>query len=93
VHGVSHHLGLDVHDCAKARAEMYYDARLQPGMCFTIEPGLYFKTVDQLVPDALKGIGVRIEDNVHVTAKGVESFSREIPRTAAEVEAWVRNPD
>jgi Xaa-Pro aminopeptidase len=91
VHGISHHLGLDVHDCAKARAEMYYDAQLQPGMCFTIEPGLYFKTADQLVPDELKGIGVRIEDNVHVTENGLESFSCDIPRTAADVEAWIRN--
>src|SRR5699024_11317066 len=60
VHGTSHHLGLDVHDCAQARREMYLDAELEPGMIFTIEPGLYFKENDLLVPAELRGIGVRI---------------------------------
>ncbi|MCQ9368428.1 aminopeptidase P family protein [Brevibacterium sp. 50QC2O2] len=90
VHGTSHHLGLDVHDCAQARAEMYTDGVLEPGMVFTIEPGLYFKAEDELVPDEFKGIGVRIEDDVLVTADGVESLSAGFPKTRAEVEAWVQ---
>lgn len=90
VHGTSHHLGLDVHDCAQARAEMYLDAVLEPGMVFTIEPGLYFKTDDLLLPAEFRGNGVRIEDDVLVTADGVENLSADFPRTRAEVEAWVQ---
>jgi Xaa-Pro aminopeptidase len=89
VHGTSHHLGIDVHDCAQARREMYYDGVLEPGMVFTIEPGLYFQIDDLTVPDEYRGIGVRIEDDVLVTADGVENLSAAIPRTADEVEAWV----
>ena len=90
VHGTSHHLGLDVHDCAQARAEMYLDAVIEPGMVFTIEPGLYFKADDLLIPEDFRGIGVRIEDDVLVTADGVENLSSGFPRTRAEVEAWVQ---
>ncbi|GAA4505882.1 aminopeptidase P family protein [Brevibacterium yomogidense] len=90
VHGTSHHLGLDVHDCAQARRDMYLDARLEPGMVFTIEPGLYFKESDLLVPEEFRGIGVRIEDDVLVTSDGVENLSAGFPRTRAEVEAWVQ---
>ena len=90
VHGTSHHLGLDVHDCAQARAEMYLGAELREGMVFTIEPGLYFKAADMLVPEEFRGIGVRIEDDVLVTADGVENLSAGFPRTRAEVEAWVQ---
>ena len=89
VHGTSHHLGMDVHDCAKARREMYLDAELVPGMVFTIEPGLYFKENDLLVPEELRGIGVRIEDDVLVTEDGVENLSIALPRRAEEIEAWM----
>jgi Xaa-Pro aminopeptidase len=89
VHGTSHHLGLDVHDCAKARREMYLDGVLEAGMVFTIEPGLYFQPDDLTVPEAFRGIGVRIEDNILVTADGGENLSVEIPRSADDVEAWI----
>ncbi len=89
VHGTSHHLGLDVHDCAQARRELYLDGVLEPGMVFTIEPGLYFQPDDLTVPEEYRGIGVRIEDDVLVTADGCESLSAGIPRTADEVEAWM----
>ncbi|WEG07507.1 aminopeptidase P family protein [Microbacterium horticulturae] len=89
VHGTSHHLGIDVHDCAQARREMYYDGVLEPGMVFTIEPGLYFQIDDETVPAEYRGIGVRIEDDVLVTETGVENLSAALPRTADEVEAWV----
>ena len=90
VHGTSHHLGLDVHDCAQARREMYVDAELEPGMCFTIEPGLYLRADDLLVPAELRGIGVRIEDDVVVREDGsVQRLTAGIPRTADDVEAWV----
>lgn len=90
VHGTSHHLGLDVHDCAQARREMYLDAKLEPGMCFTIEPALYFREDDLAVPEELRGIGVRIEDDILVTESGVERLSEDIPRTIPAVEAWVQ---
>jgi Xaa-Pro aminopeptidase len=89
VHGTSHHLGIDVHDCAQARKEMYLDAELQEGMIFTIEPGLYFHEGDLLAPKEFRGIGIRIEDDVLVTKDGVENLSRALPRTPDEIEAWM----
>jgi len=89
VHGTSHHLGIDVHDCAQARRELYIDGVLEEGMVFTIEPGLYFQPDDLSVPAAYRGIGVRIEDNILVTANGAENLSAGIPRTADDVEVWL----
>lgn len=90
IHGTSHHLGLDVHDCAKARREMYMDKELEPGMVFTIEPGLYFQPDDHTVPADWRGIGVRIEDNIVVTETGGLNLSRNIPRKPEQVENWVK---
>ena len=90
IHGTSHHLGLDVHDCQKARRELYVDQELRAGMVFTIEPGLYFQPDDLTVPEDWRGVGVRIEDNILVTETGAENLSRAIPRSADDVEAWVR---
>lgn len=89
VHGTSHHLGLDVHDCAQARRELYMDAELKPGMIFTIEPGLYFQADDLLVPEEYRGIGIRIEDDVLVTDSGVENLSVGLPRTVDSIESWM----
>ena len=89
VHGTSHHLGIDVHDCAQARRELYLDGVLEAGMVFTIEPGLYFQPDDLTVPAEYRGIGVRIEDNILVTETGAENMSIGIPRTADDVEAWL----
>ena len=90
VHGTSHHLGIDVHDCAQARREMYLDAELEPGMVFTIEPGLYFRADDLTVPEELRGIGVRIEDDVLIREdRSVENLSAALPRTVEDVEAWM----
>jgi Xaa-Pro aminopeptidase len=89
VHGTSHHLGMDVHDCDRARKEMYREAELQPGMIFTIEPGLYFQPDDLLVPEEFRGIGVRIEDDVLVTEFGVENLTAALPRHPDDVEAWI----
>lgn len=90
VHGTSHHLGLDVHDCGQARAEFYKQGIVREGMVFTIEPGLYFQPDDLTVPQEFRGIGVRIEDNILVTATGAENLSAGIPRTADDVEAWLQ---
>ena len=90
VHGTSHHLGMDVHDCAQARRDMYLDGVLEPGMVFTIEPGLYFQPDDLTVPEEYRGIGVRIEDDIVVTEDGCVNLSAGIPRDADAVEAWVQ---
>ena len=70
LHNVSHMLGLDVHDCAKAREQEYRYGKLREGMVLTVEPGLYFQPDDATVPERFRGIGVRIEDDVAVTAQG-----------------------
>ncbi|MFJ1705443.1 aminopeptidase P family protein [Kitasatospora sp. NPDC088346] len=89
LHGTGHMLGLDVHDCAHARREAYVDAELVPGMVLTVEPGLYFQQDDLTVPEEYRGIGVRIEDDILVTAEGNENLSAGLPRRADEVESWM----
>ncbi|MFJ9134681.1 aminopeptidase P family protein [Streptomyces sp. NPDC102256] len=88
--GTGHMLGLDVHDCAQARNEDYVGGVLEPGMVLTVEPGLYFQPDDLTVPEEWRGIGVRIEDDLLVTADGYENLSGALPRSADEVEAWMR---
>jgi Xaa-Pro aminopeptidase len=89
LHNVSHMLGLDVHDCAQARMEVYKYGTLKPGMVLTVEPGLYFQEDDLSVPARYRGIGVRIEDDVLVTAKGMRNLTRDIPSEAGAVERWM----
>lgn len=91
LHNISHMLGLDVHDCAKARQETYRYGQLRPGMVLTIEPGLYFQEDDLTVPAKFRGIGVRIEDDVLVTEKGMKNLSASIPSEASSVEQWVKS--
>ena len=87
--GVAHHLGLDVHDCAQARFESYQGAEIRPGMIFTIEPGLYFRADDLLIPPEYRGIGIRIEDDVLMTEHGPEWLSAGIPKQIDDVEEWM----
>jgi Xaa-Pro aminopeptidase len=89
LHGVSHMLGLDVHDCAHARDEAYRHGTMEPGWVLTVEPGLYFQPDDLTVPEDLRGIGVRIEDDVLITADGFRNLSAALPRHPDEVEAWM----
>jgi Xaa-Pro aminopeptidase len=90
LHNVSHMLGLDVHDCAQARMEVYRFGALAPGMVLTVEPGLYLQPDDLTVPERYRGIGVRIEDDVTITAGGYENLTAAFPSTADDVERWVR---
>ncbi|MFV0451424.1 MAG: aminopeptidase P family protein [Propioniciclava sp.] len=90
VHGTSHHLGLDVHDCAQARHAYYREGVLREGMVITVEPGIYFKASDLLVPAELRGIGIRIEDDIVITGDGCRILSDALPRDAEAVEAWIR---
>ncbi|MFD7526153.1 aminopeptidase P family protein [Streptomyces sp. NPDC059849] len=89
LHGTGHMLGMDVHDCAAARTEAYVDGTLEPGVCLTVEPGLYFQTDDLTVPEEYRGIGVRIEDDILVTEDGNRNLSDKLPRRSDEVEAWM----
>lgn len=87
--GSGHSLGLDVHDCAKARATAYVDGVLAPGHVLTVEPGLYLQAEDLLLPEEMRGIGIRIEDDVVVTDDGARIISSGLPRSPAEVEDWL----
>lgn len=89
LHNISHMLGIDVHDCAQARQEAYKYGKQKPGMVFTVEPGLYFQMDDLTVPARYRGIGVRIEDDVLVTAKGMKNLSGNIPSHWKDVEGWM----
>jgi Xaa-Pro aminopeptidase len=87
MHRTSHWLGIDVHDVGA-----YYQAdgssrTLQPGMVLTVEPGLYVAADDERSPEALRGLGVRIEDDVLVTPGGHEVLTAAIPKLPADVEA------
>jgi Xaa-Pro aminopeptidase len=90
LHGTSHMLGLDVHDCAQAGQAAYgKESTLAEGYVLTVEPGLYFQDNDLLVPEELRGIGIRIEDDILVTADGARNLSAALPRTPGDVEAWM----
>ncbi|MFH8757352.1 aminopeptidase P family protein [Streptomyces atroolivaceus] len=89
LHGTGHMLGMDVHDCAVARTESYVNGTLEPGVCLTVEPGLYFQADDLTVPEEYRGIGVRIEDDILVTEDGNRNLSAALPRRSDEVEAWM----
>jgi Xaa-Pro aminopeptidase len=89
LHGTSHMLGMDVHDCGRASTDVYPKGDLAEGMVLTVEPGLYFQEDDLLVPEELRGIGIRIEDDILVTPDGSRNLSAALPRTSSEVEEWM----
>ena len=91
LHGTSHMLGMDVHDCAAADTGIYPGGDLEAGMVLTVEPGLYFQEDDLLVPEELRGIGIRIEDDIVVTANGARNLSDALPREPDDIEAWMAN--
>jgi Xaa-Pro aminopeptidase len=89
MHGTSHWLGLDVHD-AGAYMQGGKSRPLEPGMVITVEPGLYIAANAEGVPERLRGIGVRIEDDVVITAGGNEVLTAACPKEIADVEAACR---
>ena len=78
-----------MHACAPARREPSTAGPLLEGYVLTVEPGLYFQPDDLTVPEDLRGIGVRIEDDVVITADGCRNLSAGLPRHPDEVEAWM----
>src|SRR6202167_6467901 len=86
MHRTSHWLGMDVHDVGAYRADGGSHL-LEPGGVRTVEPGLYIAPDDDEVPDSFRGIGIRIEDDVLVTADGHEVMTAATPKTIADVEA------
>ena len=85
-HKTGHWLGLDVHDVGDYRIDGAF-RELEPGMVFTVEPGLYVRPEERTVPARWRGIGVRIEDDVVCTAGGHEVLSAALPRDPDEIEA------
>ena len=88
MHNTGHWLGIDVHDVG-AYYEEEQSRKLEPGMVFTVEPGLYFSPDAPNVPARWKGIGVRIEDDILVTETGCEVLSKGAPKEPHEIEALV----
>ncbi len=89
MHGIGHWIGLDVHDVG-GRFEGEAPILLQENMCTTVEPGLYINPADD-IPKHFHGIGIRIEDNVRVSATGVEVYTASVPKSIADIESLMRN--
>ncbi|HEY8374828.1 MAG TPA: aminopeptidase P N-terminal domain-containing protein [Nannocystis sp.] len=87
-HKTSHWLGADVHDVGRYTVSGQPNP-LRPGFVLTVEPGLYFPLEDERVPAGLRGVGIRIEDDVLVTAAGPEVLTAAVPKRADELEAIV----
>jgi Xaa-Pro aminopeptidase len=78
-----------VHDCDKARDEDYLLGTLKEGMVLTVEPGLYIQPDDEMFAPEYRGIGIRIEDDVVVTADGCRNLSEDLPRHPDQIEKWM----
>jgi Xaa-Pro aminopeptidase len=89
MHRTGHWLGLDVHDAGEYRRGGQWRP-LAPGMTLTVEPGLYIRAAED-VPERLRNIGVRIEDDVLVTAQGCEVLTAEAPKLVSDIEALMRD--
>ena len=90
LHGTSHMLGMDVHDCGRTSVDIYPKGDLVEGMVLTVEPGLYFQADDLLVPEELRGLGVRIEDDILITADGHENLTWACPKEIDDLESICR---
>ena len=89
MHGIGHYLGLDVHDAGAYQLDGE-PRPLKPGMVITIEPGIYVPCDDD-IPDVYQGIGIRIEDNVVITATGIDILTADVPKTIADIEALMES--
>jgi Xaa-Pro aminopeptidase len=89
MHGTGHWLGIDVHDVGAYSRDGEPGRPLEPGMVFTVEPGLYFHKDEEGCPEKYRGIGIRIEDDILVTENGCEVLSRNAPKEPEELEAII----
>jgi Xaa-Pro aminopeptidase len=89
MHKTGHWLGLDVHDVGDYRVDGQ-SRLLEPGMVFTVEPGIYIPADDTDAPPALRGVGIRIEDEVLVRAVGPLLLTEAVPRGAEQIEDLMR---
>ena len=89
MHGTSHWLGLDVHDVGSYQ-EGKEPRVLEPGLVYTIEPGIYVSTWLEDADERFRGIGVRIEDDVLITEHGCENLTAALPKEADDIEALVQ---
>ncbi len=89
MHRTGHWLGLDVHDAGDYRRSGKWRP-LVAGMALTVEPGLYIRAADD-IPERLRNLGVRIEDDVLVTASGCEILTAEAPKSVDDIEALMRD--
>lgn len=85
MHRAGHWLGLDVHDVGDYKIKGQWRP-FEPGMALTVEPGIYVSPTQRGVPKAFKGIGIRIEDDVVVTRTGCDVLTRDVPKTADDIE-------
>lgn len=85
-HGIGHFLGMDVHDSGLYLCKKGTPRKLEPGMVFTVEPGLYIPANDTSAAPEYRGIGVRIEDNILVTGNGYENLTQNCPKEIADIE-------
>lgn len=88
IHGLGHWLGLDVHDVG-TYSSAGKNRTFEPGMVLTIEPGVYIPHGMPGVDSQWHGMGIRIEDNVIITASGYENMTSDAPKTVAEIEQWM----
>jgi Xaa-Pro aminopeptidase len=88
MHGVGHWLGMDVHDTG-LHVVNGEPRKLEAGMSFTIEPGLYIPADDMTAPPEFRGIGIRIEDNIVVTSSGNENLTLKAPKEIADMESII----
>lgn len=85
-HGIGHFLGMDVHDAGLYFSKNGEPRKIEEGMVFTVEPGLYIPPADQEAAKEYRGIGIRIEDNILVTAFGHEVLTKKCPKEIADLE-------
>ena len=84
-HSVGHFLGMDVHDVGLYKKDSQ-PRPLESGVCLTIEPGLYITKDDKVAPKELKGVGIRIEDDILICEDGCEVLSKKAPKEVKEIE-------
>lgn len=92
-HSIGHPLGVDVHDVGLFKVDDEHSLDLVENMVLTIEPGIYIPAADEKAPKAMRGIGVRIEDDIRVTPSGAENLTAACPKEVDAIEALVGSGD